>query len=380
MDVLKPLVHLLMYRVCVQLNLQEPNVANEVESGGCSRFEAFSRLGPIVRTRRNVRTHRYALGYTRSLWRSTMAGGAVSTQATSGAGTIFEYRVAAIVLGRLLRGAHLPVGTAQPLAQVGLQRRNAGYPLDDIVAHTLPREASLAAPVLQIQVKVRLPTAAKDEDAAFVKVMAAALETCRMRRPEVRAGAMLLGLAVGEDTAAVLPDLAYLADKARAHVTPESFEEQIRPGAVSSKRRALYATVCAGVATAAATDDPVLVLGLVHEVLGALHVWHATAGHDGAEWRAELDALVDMATEAGLTASDLLLQLCQLAAAFAEHGGLVDAAHVRRELRSRFDIQLPLPGESRKARSRGLTVKIGKVNGSVYNGEVMNFYGHRPDH
>jgi hypothetical protein len=312
--------------------------------------------------------------------RSIMAGGAVSTQATSGAGTIFEYRVAAIVLGRLLRGAHLPVGTAQPLAQVGLQRRNAGYPLDDIVAHTLPREASLAAPVLQIQVKVRLPTAAKDEDAAFVKVMAAALETCRMRRPEVRAGAMLLGLAVGEDTAAVLPDLAYLADKARAHVTPESFEEQIRPGAVSSKRRALYATVCAGVATAAATDDPVLVLGLVHEVLGALHVWHATAGHDGAEWRAELDALVDMATEAGLTASDLLLQLCQLAAAFAEHGGLVDAAHVRRELRSRFDIQLPLPGESRKARSRGLTVKIGKVNGSVYNGEVMNFYGHRPDH
>ena len=192
---------------------------------------------------------------------------------------------------------------------------------------------------------------------------------------------MLLGLAVGEDTAAVLPDLAYLADKARAHVTPESFEEQIRPGAVSSKRRALYATVCAGiVATAAATDDPFLVSGLVHEVLGALHVWHATAGHDGAEWRAELDALVDMATEAGLTASDLLLQLCQHAAAFAEHGGLVDAAHVRRELRSRFDIGLPLPGESRKARSRGLTVKIGKVNGSVYNGEVMNFDGHRPDH
>ena len=54
MDVLKPLVHLLMYRVCVQLNLQEPNVANEVESGGCSRFEAFSRLGPIVRTRRDA--------------------------------------------------------------------------------------------------------------------------------------------------------------------------------------------------------------------------------------------------------------------------------------------------------------------------------------
>jgi hypothetical protein len=308
-----------------------------------------------------------------------MAGGLVSTQATSGAGTIFEYRVAAVMLGRLLRGAHLPVGTAQPLAQVGLQRRNVGYPLDDIVAHTLPREASLAAPVLQIQVKVKLPTATKDEGSAFVKVLATALETCRMHRPEVRAGAMLLGLAIGEDPAGVLPDLAYLADKARGHVRPESFEEQIRPGAVSSKRRTLYATVCAGVATAAKTHDPALISSLVHEVLSALHVWHATAGHDGAQWRAELDALAAMAGDAGLTASDLLLHLCLLAEAFAEHGGLVDAAHVRRELLSKYSIHLSLPRESQQARSRGLTVNIGQINGPVYNGEVMNIYGHRLD-
>jgi hypothetical protein len=293
-----------------------------------------------------------------------MAERLVSTQATSGAGTIFEYRVAAIMLGRLLRGAHVPVGTTQPLARVGLQRRNAGYPLDDIVAHTLPREASLVAPAIQIQVKVSLPIATKDGDAAFVKVMAAALDACRTHRAEVRAGAMLLGLAVGGDTEAVLPDLAYLADKARGHVSPESFEEQVRPGAVSRKRRALHANVSAAVATAAATDDPVLVLSMVHQILGALHVWHATAGHDGAEWRAELDALAGTAREAGL----------------AEHGGLVDAAHVRRELLSKYGIHLPPPGESQQARPRGLTVNIGQINGPVYNGEVMNFYGHRLDH
>jgi hypothetical protein len=309
-----------------------------------------------------------------------MAGGLVSTQATSGAGTIFEYRVAAIMLGRLLRGAHVPVGTAQPLARIGLQRRNAGYPLDDIVAHTFAREASLAAQVIQIQVKTSLTIATKDESAAFVKVMAAALDACRMNRPEVRAGSMLLGLAVGDDPAVLLPDLAYLAGKARGHVTPESFEDQIRPGAVSSKRRALYANISAAVMTAAATDDPVLVLGMVHEVLGALHVWHATAGHDGAEWRAELDALADTARGAGLTASDLLGQLCLLAEAFAEHGGLVDAAHVRRELLSKYGIHLPPAGESQQARSRGLTVNIGQINGPVYNGEVMNFYGHRLHH
>jgi hypothetical protein len=47
-------------------------------------------------------------------------------------------------------------------------------------------------------------------------------------------------------------------------VRRRSFEEQIRPGAVSSKRRALYSNVSAAVATASATDDPVLVLGMVH--------------------------------------------------------------------------------------------------------------------
>jgi hypothetical protein len=76
----------------------------------------------------------------------------VSTQATSGAGTVFGYRVAAIMLGRLLRGAQVPFGTAQPLARVGLQRGNAGYPFDDIVAHTLPRQAS---PVVSDSLKRR---------------------------------------------------------------------------------------------------------------------------------------------------------------------------------------------------------------------------------
>lgn len=303
----------------------------------------------------------------------------VSTQATSGAGTIFEYRVAAIMLGRLLRGAHVPVGTAQPLARVGLQRRNAGYPLDDIVAHTLPREASPVAPIIQIQVKVSLPIATKSEDAAFVKIMAAALDACREHRADVRAGAMLLGLVVGEDPGAVLPDLAYLAEKARGHASPESFDEQFRLGAVSRKRRTLYANVSAAVATATATDDPLLVLSMVHEVLAALRIWRAAVGHDGITWRAELDALADTASEAGLTAPDLLNQLCPLAEAFAEHGGLVDAAHVRREMLSRYSIHLLPPGVSQQHRSRGFTVNIGQINGPVYNGELMNFYGHRLD-
>jgi hypothetical protein len=309
-----------------------------------------------------------------------MAERPVSTQATSGAGTIFEYRVAAIMLGRLLRSAHVPVGTAQPLARIGLQRRNVGYPFDDIVPHTSPREASFVAPTIQFQVKVSLPIATKDKDAAFVKVMAAALNACRMNRAEVRAGAMLLGLAVGEDPGGVLPDLAFLAEKARGHVGPESFEEQIHPEAVSRKRRNLYMNVSAAVATAATTDEPVLVLSMVHEVLAALHIWHASAGHEGSDWRTELDALADTASAAGLTASDLLNYLCMLAEAFAEHGGLVDAALVRRELLRRYGIHVAPPESSRRRNSGGLTVNIGQINGPVYNSDVMNIYDHRPDH
>src|SRR5215472_8444296 len=102
----------------------------------------------------------------------------VPTQATSGAGVIFEYRVAGIMLSRLLRGAHVPVGTAQPLFRLGLQRRNAGYPLDDIVAHTLPRAESSIVPIIQIQVKKSIHIATQGEDAPFVKVMSAAIEVC----------------------------------------------------------------------------------------------------------------------------------------------------------------------------------------------------------
>jgi hypothetical protein len=49
-------------------------------------------------------------------------------------------------------------------------------------------------------------------------------------------------------------------------------------GAVSRKRRTLYANGCVAVATATATDDPLLVLSIAHEVLAALRIWRAQSG------------------------------------------------------------------------------------------------------
>ena len=63
----------------------------------------------------------------------------VSTQATSGAGTIFEHRVAAIMIGRLLRGAHVPFGVAQPLAHAGLRFRRRISPTPALIQKRIGR-------------------------------------------------------------------------------------------------------------------------------------------------------------------------------------------------------------------------------------------------
>ena len=50
---------------------------------------------------------------------------AVSPAASGGAGTLFEYRVAAIMLTHLLRGTH-PPGLLLPVLGIGLQQRVRG--------------------------------------------------------------------------------------------------------------------------------------------------------------------------------------------------------------------------------------------------------------
>jgi len=138
-----------------------------------------------------------------------MGGQLTSPQATGGAGTIFEYRVAALMLSRMIRGAPAPVGFQLPVFRVGFQQRNAGYPLDDIVAHALPRGGS-PAPSIQFQVKKRIGITAHNHE--FREVVAAALETWRLYEDEVQGGHLLLGLAAGESAAnpADLDDLARL--------------------------------------------------------------------------------------------------------------------------------------------------------------------------
>ena len=56
-----------------------------------------------------------------------------SPLSTGGAGTIYEYRVAAVVLAALLRGDRV-IGLEVPVTEVRLQQRIAGSYLDDVIA------------------------------------------------------------------------------------------------------------------------------------------------------------------------------------------------------------------------------------------------------
>src|SRR5262245_57525657 len=129
---------------------------------------------------------------TRTASEAPVAGQPSSPLSTGGAGVIFEYDVAAILMSRLLRGASVPVGIHGPIARVAFQQGNEGYPLDDVVAwgHADP---PAIAPAIQVQVKRRVSVTGGDTE--FVKVMAAAVAACGGQPEQLAARRLLFGLA-----------------------------------------------------------------------------------------------------------------------------------------------------------------------------------------
>jgi hypothetical protein len=144
-----------------------------------------------------------------------------SPLSTGGAGVIFEYDVAAILMSRLLRGASVPVGFHGPVARVAFQQGNEGYPLDDVVAYGHADPPAIA-PSIQVQVKRRVRATAGD--AEFVKVMAAAAVACGGQPEQLGARRLLFGLAARRSGGDHLDELTELTDMARAHEEPETFE------------------------------------------------------------------------------------------------------------------------------------------------------------
>jgi hypothetical protein len=295
-----------------------------------------------------------------------VAGHPSSPLSTGGAGVIFEYDVAAILMSRLLRGASVPVGLHGSIARVAFQQGNEGYPLDDVVAYG-HAEGPASAPSIQVQVKRRIKATAGD--AEFVKVMGAAVLACDGQPKQIPARRLLFGLAARRSAADHLDELTELTDMARAHKGCETFENLFRAEVTKKPLRDRFEDV--SVAVAAAAPDAFAVRQLTHEILRALHVWQVEEGPDGRDWRAELDSLADLADAAGRSPADIMTHLLAIAGRFGPRSGNVDADLVRAEL-ARFEVYLPAARTGLRRPMPHTTIHA-SGNSTVFNGQVMNF-------
>jgi hypothetical protein len=305
---------------------------------------------------------------TRTASEAVVTGQPSSPLSTGGAGVIFEYEVAAILMSRLLRGASVPVGIHAPVVRVAFQQSNEGYPLDDVVAwgHAeLPHEE----PCIQVQVKRSVKATAGD--AEFVKVMAQMVTACSGEPDQVVERRLLFGLATRPSEASHLDELIELTEMARAHDRHETFESLLRAGITRKPLRNRLAEVSHAVATTAG-GDPNSVGPLTHQILRALHVWQVEEGPDGRDWRAELDGLADLAAEAGTTSAGIMDRLRSLAERFGPRSGNVNADHVRDQL-ARFQIYLSAKGTGvRRSASHATTINA-SGNSTVFSGHRQQF-------
>lgn len=257
-----------------------------------------------------------------------------SPKATGGAGTIFEYRLAALMFSRLLRGAYVPVGIHLPLGRVGLQQRVTGHTLDDIVAYAKPAPHG---PRIQMQVKQKIHIRGKDSE--FIKVMAAALQARKDHAQDIADGAMLLGLAAGE-AVTELAELEEIAGMARVLPDHNAMRLLLSENVTLRRLRTRYDHVVTAVSSAASVDSREEAECLAHQVLSALHVWPVDIGLDGRDSRAELDHLAALLSEDEVRATDVFAHLCEIAQEYGPRAGQLDAEQLRRLLRSRYGIRL----------------------------------------
>jgi hypothetical protein len=271
-------------------------------------------------------------------------------------------------MSRLLRGASVPVGFHGPVARVAFQQSNQGFPLDDVVAygHADPCQV---APSIQIQVKRRIKATAGD--AEFRKFVAAAVAACDGRPELILSRHLLFGLAARHSSADHLDELAELTVTARAHANPERFDSQFRAGITGRPLRNRLSVVLDTVANEVGTKDVAAAKPIAHQILRALHVWQVEEGPDGRDWRAELDGLADLATEAGKTPADIMAHLLAIAGRFGPRSGDVDADHIRREL-ARFEVYLPVASTDVRRAVSHTTINA-SGNSTVFSGHVQSF-------
>lgn len=251
-----------------------------------------------------------------------------SPEASAGAGTIFEYRVAAAFLAHLLRGSHAP-GLLVPVDRVGLQQRVRGHLLDDVVVYG--RED------LCTEFQVKKIVKATAGDVAFIDVIEQALHVFERRGDVIEEGALSLGVVAGGPVGA-LAELEKLTEWAEAHGDHSTFLEVIQqPHVVDKKYRRRLEHVHDAVDVAIGRGAPDLggAERTAHRLLRHLQLWRPALGERGADYLRALDDLRPVAEEFDTSAEALFLRLTEAAEAWAPRAGVDNAADVRRRLRRR---------------------------------------------
>lgn len=252
----------------------------------------------------------------------------MSPLSSGGAGTIFEYRVAAIFLARLLCSAHVP-GFQVPVTRVGLQQGVRGHHLDDIVI--FGGSGSLRT---EFQVKQTLTVTASDDE--FAEVVTQGLHAIGGHLADVRSGDLAIGL-VAEGESTPLKQLEQLAAWAGSHSEWSSFAEYMQEGVIDAKKRSRLDHVKKAVGAAITAGAPDLggLEATVHMFLRALHVWRPAVWDDGVDYLATLDQLKPVAKSLSVSSADLFGHLLTLVEEWGPHGGVVDGMLVRQRLRRR---------------------------------------------
>jgi hypothetical protein len=261
-----------------------------------------------------------------------------STKSTGGAGTIYEYRVAAIALARLLCGKHM-LGLPTPVSLVALQQRIRGHLLDDIVVST--------STGVTIEFQVKLTLKVRASDVPFVDFAIQALQQLAERSDDVEAGNLELGL-IASGNPAPLGELAELTRWAYSHATHQAFAEYMTRDAIDEKFRTRLDHVKASVDKAILAGAPDLggAEFTTHRLLHYLRVWHVTADEAGRDYLDTLDLLQPFAETCGATAGTVFEHLASVAQAHGPHGGTIDRSMIERQLRRRLQPQVPVEFEA----------------------------------
>lgn len=250
--------------------------------------------------------------------------GLPSALSTSGAGTIFEYRVAAVALAAMLCRKSI-VGLGGPVESVGLQQRPFGHFLDDITARGHTGVQKL---ITEYQVKRSVDPVPSSE--SFRDVVQQCLGAIESDPHEIASGHHRLGLIAGGKIGS-LRQLQRIGELARSHFRQDAFNAAMQPEARAIKnRRDKLRTTIKSLRPDVGDEE---LDDLTWKIARALTIWFVDDSVDDRDIiRATNDLRDQMLSESLVTGEQVFIYLAHLAQQWAPQSATVDVGMLRTAL------------------------------------------------